>query len=150
MINHKRAVVLVATLTLGSIYSPATLSQSTAKAVFTPIAQLKWTSAGIPGVETAVTQGDMGKGPSHFYLKYPAGFSSPAHHHSPDHYATVVAGNLVLIADGKEHRLAPGSFFAFTGKAQHVARCEGSQACVMFIDARGAWDVVLAKVELGK
>jgi hypothetical protein len=27
----------------------------------------------------------------------------------------------------------------------HVARCEGSEPCVMFIDARGPWDVVPEK-----
>ena len=106
---------------------------------------LKWSGAGIPGVMTAVVQGDLAKGPSHFYLKYPAGFSAPAHHHSADHYATTVSGQLVLVTDGKEQSLAPGSYFAFTDKAVHAARCEGGQDCVMFIDARGAWDVVPAK-----
>ena len=63
---------------------------------------------------------------------------------------TTVAGNLVLIVDGKEQRLPPGSYFAFTGKARHAARCEGAQDCVMFIDARGRWDVVVAKPTSGK
>jgi quercetin dioxygenase-like cupin family protein len=87
----------------------------------------------------------MKKGASHFYLKYAGGFAAPVHHHSPDHYATTVSGNLVLVVDGKEHRLPPGSYFAFTGKAKHAGRCEGTEACVMFIDARGPWDVVLPK-----
>lgn len=139
-------VVLAATLVLPS----ALLAQGAAKAVLTPAADLKWTGAGVPGVETAVVKGDMAKGASHFYLKYAAGFAAPVHHHSPDHYATVVAGNLVLIVDGKEHRLPPGSYFAFTGKANHAARCEGAQDCVMFIEARGPWDVVLAKPKAGK
>jgi quercetin dioxygenase-like cupin family protein len=121
-----------------------------AKAVFAPAADLKWIGAGVPGVETAAVKGDMAKGASHFYLKYPAGFAAPVHHHSPDHYVTTVAGNLVLIVDGKEHRLPPGSYFAFTGKAPHAARCEGKQDCVMFVDARGKWDVVLPKPKAGK
>jgi quercetin dioxygenase-like cupin family protein len=120
-------------------------AQSPAKAVFTPAADLKWTGAGVPGVSTAVVTGNMAKGASHFYLKYASGFAAPVHHHSPDHFVTTVAGDLVLIVDGKEHRLPPGSYFAFTGKAKHAARCDGSQDCVMFIDARGPWDVVLAK-----
>jgi quercetin dioxygenase-like cupin family protein len=106
---------------------------------------LKWTEAGIPGVKTAVVQGDMAQGSSHFYLRYAAGFSAPRHHHSPDHYATTVSGQLVLVVDGKEQRLSPGSYFAFTDKAVHAARCEGSEDCVMFIDARGPWDVVPEK-----
>ena len=121
-----------------------------AKAVLTPVADLKWIGAGVPGVETAAVTGDTAKGASHFYLKYAAGFAAPVHHHSPDHYVTTVAGNLVLIVDGKEHRLPPGSYFAFTGKAPHAARCEGAQDCVMFVDARGKWDVVLPKAKAGK
>jgi quercetin dioxygenase-like cupin family protein len=101
-----------------------------------------WVQGGIPGVSTAAVEGDMGKGASHFFLKYAAGFVAPLHHHTPDHYVTTVSGNLVLVVDGKEHRLAPGSYFAFTGKATHAARCEGSEDCVMFVDARGKWDVV--------
>ena len=106
---------------------------------------LKWAEAGIPGVSTAAVEGDMAKGPSHFYLKYKAGFVAPVHHHSPDHYVTTVSGNLVLVVDGKEQKLTPGSFFALTDKAPHAARCEGSEDCVMFVDARGPWDVVPEK-----
>jgi len=130
---------------LALVSSPAVIAQGAAKSVFTPVADLKWTNAGVPGVASAVVKGDMAKGASHFYLKYGAGFVAPVHHHSPDHYVTTVTGDLVLVVDGKEHRLLPGSYFAFTGKAKHAARCEGSQDCVMFIDARGPWDVVMAK-----
>ena len=128
----------------------AALAQGKGKAVVTPAADLKWVGAGVPGVETAAAKGDMKKGASHFYLKYAAGFVAPVHHHSPDHYVTTVTGDLVLVVDGKEHRLPPGSYFAFTGKAPHAARCEGKQDCVMFVDARGKWDVVVPKAKTGK
>jgi quercetin dioxygenase-like cupin family protein len=150
MTKRSSTVTLAAALVLMSPYSPGPFAQATAQAVFTPAADLKWIGAGIPGVETAVVKGDMAKGASQFYLKYPAGFVAPVHHHSPDHYVTTVAGNLVLIVDGKEHRLPPGSYFAFTGKAKHAARCEGTQDCVMFIDARSGWDVVPEAPKAGK
>jgi len=150
MTNRSCAVAAAAVLVLAPAFSPAVFAQGPAKAVFTPAADLKWTNAGAPGVASAIVKGDMAKGPSHFYLKYGAGFVAPVHHHSPDHFVTTVTGDLVLIVDGKEHRLPPGSYFAFTGKAKHAARCEGSQDCVMFIDARGPWDVVLAKLKTGK
>jgi quercetin dioxygenase-like cupin family protein len=121
-----------------------------AKAVITPAGDVQWKSAGVQGVETAVVKGDMTKGASHFYLKYAAGFSAPVHYHSPNHFVTTVAGNLVLIVGGKEHSLPPGSYFALTGKALHAARCEGKQDCVMFVDARGKWDVVVPKARAGK
>jgi quercetin dioxygenase-like cupin family protein len=151
MTNWNCAVAAAAALALVPAFPPAVFAQGPTKAAFTPAADLKWIGAGVPGVASAVVKGDMAKGPSHFYLKYGAGFVAPVHHHSPDHYVTTVTGDLVLIVDGKEHRLPPGSYFAFTGKAKHAARCEGSQDCVMFIDARGAWDVVLAnKPQAGK
>ena len=149
--TKRSTAVALAVLVLMSAYSPGPFAQgAAAKAVFTPAADLKWIGAGVPGVETAAVKGDMAKGASHFYLKYAAGFVAPVHHHSPDHYVTTVTGNLVLIVDGKEHRLPPGSYFAFTGKAKHAARCEGAEACVMFVDARSAWDVVVAKPKAGK
>ena len=115
------------------------------KSMVAPKASLKWADAGIPGVTTAAVDGDMKKGSSHFFLKYPAGFVTPVHHHSADHYVTILSGNLTLVVDGKDHVLTPGSYFSLTDKAAHAARCEGKEDCVMFIDARGPWDVVPEK-----
>ena len=136
--NRSRTCLAAATLALG----PA-LAQGASKAVLTPASDLKWIGAGVPGVETAVVKGDMAKGASHFYLKYAAGFVAPVHHHSPDHYVTTVAGNLVLdrgrqgASPRRRARTSPSP-----ARRKHAARCEGAQDCVMFIDARGAWDVV--------
>ncbi|MBM2844207.1 MAG: hypothetical protein HW404_2044 [Anaerolineales bacterium] len=144
--KHSRVMLVATAVALLSVAGfPEAFAGDKAKAVFTPKAELKWNSAGIPGVSTAVVDGDMAKGPNRFYLKYAAGLVTPLHHHSPDHFVTTVSGTLVLVADGKEHRLPPGSYFAFTGKAAHAARCEGSEDCVMFIDALGPWDVVPEK-----
>jgi quercetin dioxygenase-like cupin family protein len=118
---------------------------ASAGVVVKPRADLKWSEAAIPGVSTAAVDGDMTKGASRFFLKYKSGLVTPQHHHSADHFVTTVAGNLVVIADGKEHKLPPGSYFAFTGKAVHATRCEGAEDCVMFIEARGPWDVVPAQ-----
>ena len=114
-------------------------------AVVVPKDGLAWKDAGVPGVSLAVVDGDPAKGPSHFYLKYKAGLATPLHHHTADHFVTTISGTLVLTAGGKEHKLSPGSFFALTGKAPHAAKVEGAEDCVMFIDARGAWDVVAEK-----
>jgi len=135
----------LALVVLSVTVTGVSLAQVASRAVVTSHSSLKWSDAGIPGVSTSVVEGDLSKGPSHFYLKYAAGFVAPVHHHSPDHYVTTVAGTLVLIMDGKEQRLAPGSYFALTGKASHAARCEGSEDCVMFVQALGPWDVVPEK-----
>jgi anti-sigma factor ChrR (cupin superfamily) len=132
------AVALAALLAV----APPSLAREASKAVLTPVSELQWGDAGIPGVQIAPVRGDRAKGPSHFFLKYAAGLATPVHHHSADHYVTVVSGTLSLSAGGREAKLPPGSYFAFTGKAAHVARVEGDQDCVMFVDSRGAWDVV--------
>jgi quercetin dioxygenase-like cupin family protein len=120
--------------------SPGTLT-------FVAADQVKWTDAGVPGVKIAAVHGDPSKGASHFMLQYPAGFVSPEHHHSPDHYVTVLSGSLVMTVDGTDHKAGPGSFFAFNKRKPHIAKCEGTAPCVMSIDARGKWDVVLPKAK---
>lgn len=132
-------------LALVSAALTALPAAASGKAVVTPSAELQWKETGIPGVTSAVVEGDMAKGASRFYLKYGAGLVTPAHHHSPDHYVTVVSGTLLLTVNGKEHRLTAGSYFALTDKIPHVAKVEGDLPCVMFIDAKGAWDVVVEK-----
>ena len=77
-------------------------------------------------------------------LKFVSGFAAPVHHHSSDHYGSVLSGNVVLVVDGKENKLPAGSYFAFTGKQKHATRCEAGSDCVIAIDARGKWDVVPA------
>jgi len=145
MADRMRGLRGATSVALALAVTQAVVAADMAGAAATPKGDLKWTEAGIPGVRTAAVGGDMAKGPSHFYLRYSAGLVTPVHHHSPDHYATTVSGSLVLVLDGNEHRLPPGSYFAFTGKARHAARCEGIEDCVMFIDARGPWDVVPEK-----
>jgi mannose-6-phosphate isomerase-like protein (cupin superfamily) len=115
------------------------------KTMLVPKADLVWKDMGIPGIKSAVVTGDMAKGPCRFFLTYPVGFVSPAHHHSSDHYVTVVSGTLLLTVGGKETRLEAGSFFALTNKAPHVTKVEGDQPVVMFIQADGPWDVVMEK-----
>jgi hypothetical protein len=50
-----------------------------------------------------------------------------------------------LTVDGKEHTLGPGSYFALTEKMPHTAKVEGNEEAVFFIQADGAWDVVMEK-----
>ncbi len=114
------------------------------KAVLTDVSQLQWKEVG-PSVSMSVVEGNPEKGASHFFLKYAQGLDAPLHHHSPDHFVTLLAGNLVLVVEGKETKLTPGSFFSLTHKAKHAAKCEQGADCVMFIDARGKWDVNFEK-----
>ena len=40
------------------------------------------------------------------------GGAAPLHHHSSDHYGTVVAGTIVLTVDGQDKKLPAGSYSA--------------------------------------
>jgi mannose-6-phosphate isomerase-like protein (cupin superfamily) len=134
------AAALVAAASL-----PALGAGESGGATMTAASDLQWKDMGIPGVASATVSGDMEKGPSRFFLRYPAGFVTPAHHHSADHYVTVVSGTITLTAGGKERKLGPGSYFALTGKASHVAKVEGGEPALFFIQADSAWDVVMEK-----
>ena len=138
-----RSMIKVAgAATLAALFVPLAMAAG-GKAVLTPASDAKWNDVpGFPGVKIAAVQGDPAKGASHAYHRLPAGFVSPVHHHSPDHYVTVVTGTLVLSVDGKETKLPPGSYFQFTGKKPHLTKCEAGADCTLFVDARGKWDVV--------
>jgi len=112
-------------------------------AALVPAGELKWSDVqGFPGLKMAVVDGDPGKGASHFMMKFPGGFASPLHHHTPDHYVSVISGTMVLNVDGKDQKLPAGSYFSFKGKKPHITKCEAGADCVLSIDARGKWDVI--------
>ena len=114
------------------------------KSVVMAKTDLKWKAMG-SGIEAAPVSGDMEKGPSRFFMKYPVGLVTPMHHHTANHHVTVVSGALTLTVGGKEHRLGPGSYFMLADRAGHVAKVEGNEPVVFFIQAEAPWDVVMAK-----
>ena len=142
MMRNVRLVAIVLATFIAAVTMPGV---AIGKSVVVPKAELKWVDMGIPGVAAAPVSGDMKKGPSRFFLKYPVGFVTPKHHHTTDHSVTVVSGTITLTVDGKDHRLGPGSYFELNNKAPHVAKVEGNEEAVFFIQAKGPWDVVMAK-----
>lgn len=143
--RKQAALVLAVALSL----SPA--ARAAGGAVYLPASELRWSDVpGNPGVQIAALQGDPGKGPSHFLLKFTGGFSAPLHYHSANHYVTVLAGTLVLAADGEERRLGAGSYFQFTAKKRHATRCEPGADCILSMDVRARWDVVPAAPPKGR
>ncbi len=116
--------------------------------VFVAKGDVKWADVpGMAGIQIAPVEGDPGKGASHFLLKFASGFSAPLHHHSANHFGTVVAGTMTLTVDGKDQKLPAGSFFAFSGKKPHMTKCETGAECVLSMDVRGKWDVVPEKTD---
>lgn len=138
--KHAVAVSISAALIAGT----PMLAVSAGSAVVMPKTDLKWKDMG-NGVTAATVSGDMEKGASRFFLKYPVGLVTPKHHHNADHYGSVVSGTITLTVEGKQHKLGPGSYFALTNKASHTAKVEGNEAAVFFIQADGPWNVVMDK-----
>lgn len=142
-----KSVAAVFTMAMAATaFAPYATAKETKKGgseVLMPTSSLKWSDvAGFPGVQMAVLEGNPGKGPHHSMLKFAGGFAAALHHHSSDHYGTVVTGTLVLTVDGKENKLPAGSYFSFKGRKQHMTKCEAGADCVLSMDARGKWDVV--------
>lgn len=79
------------------------------------------------GAELAVLNGDPGKeGPFTIRLRFPAGYSVPAHWHPMDETVTVISGNVSLGMGDRLDRsaaqaLAPGGFVALKAKQNHYA-----------------------------
>ena len=138
MIAMRNLLFLSATALVAVAPMPAAAEGAT---VVTPSADLQWKDMG-NGVSAAQVSGDMGTGASRFFLKYPVGLVTPNHHHDADHYATLVSGTVTLDVGGKRYTVGPGSYFALTGKASHVATVVGNEPAVFFIQADGPWNVV--------
>lgn len=129
-----------------ALFSAAFVSASEGgKSVVVSKSELKWKKLNDAGVAAAVVSGDMEKGPSRFFLKYPVGLTTPPHLHTTDHYVAVISGTITLTVGGKEHRVGPGSYFMLADKAPHIAKVEGNEDAIFFIEADGPWDVVATK-----
>ena len=143
---HKGIAAAFAMALAAAVVAPNALAKDTKKggdAALVPASSFKWSDVqGFPGVKMAVLHGNPEKGAHHAMMKLPGGFAAPLHHHTSDHYVTVVSGTLVLTVDGQETKLPPGSYFSFTGKKKHLTKCEAGTDCVLSVDSRGKWDVL--------
>jgi quercetin dioxygenase-like cupin family protein len=111
--------------------------------------ELKWVAVPDTPASMATVKGDSAKGPHASYIKLPGGFSAPLHSHTADHHVVVVAGTLTLTPEGgTAKKLGPGSWFEFTGKKKHGTACDAGADCVLFVAAKGAWDLVPAEPAL--
>ena len=140
--NHALVRALIAATVLSVAAAPAS---EVGKSVVLAKSDLKWKPLGNSGVAAAPVSGDMDKGPCRFFLKYPAGLVTPMHHHTANHHVTMISGSITLTVGGKDYRLGPGAYFMLSDRAAHIAKVEGSEDAVFFIQAEGPWDVMMAK-----
>lgn len=144
--KSKLTALLFAIAALSPFGSAGPVSAAAGGSVLIPTAEIKWIDVpGMTGIQIAPVDGDPSKGASHFFLKFAPGFAAPLHHHTANHSGTVVAGTLDLTVGGKEQKLPAGSFFSFSGKTAHMTKCEEGAECILSMDVRGKWDVVMEK-----
>jgi quercetin dioxygenase-like cupin family protein len=143
----KNTLTALMVVLAGLSWSTAPRAQAADKkkgVMLVPAEDVKWNDVpDMAGVQMAVVDGDPSKGPSHFFVKFAGGFAAPVHQHTANHFVTVVAGTVTLTVDGNEQKLGPGSFFAFSNKTKHATACAAGADCILSIDARGKWDVVM-------
>jgi mannose-6-phosphate isomerase-like protein (cupin superfamily) len=140
----KKHPTLIVVIAAALVSAASVLAAETGKSIVMAKADLKWKAMG-NGITAAAVSGDMDKGPSRFFLKYPAGLVTPLHHHTANHHVTLISGSITLTVGGKEHRLGPGAYFMLGDRAAHIAKVEGNEDAVFFIQAEAPWDVVMAK-----
>jgi quercetin dioxygenase-like cupin family protein len=141
------AAIVAAALLVPSLAGAKDAKKGGPSSIIVTPSDLKWTDApgAAPGVQIAAVSGDPSKGPAHFFVKLPSGYSAPLHHHTPDHYTVVVSGTMVFNVDGQDYTLPAGSYFQFMAKKTHTTKCTDAAGCTLFVDARGKWDVVPEK-----
>jgi quercetin dioxygenase-like cupin family protein len=133
-------------IAFGTVTAIGMAAHAKPSATFVTAGDLKWADVpDHPGVHIAAAEGDPKKGASHFFVKFDKGVAAPEHHHTADHFATVVSGTLVLTVDGKDTTLTAGTYCSFKGKKPHATKCDAAADCVLEIDARGKWDVIPEK-----
>lgn len=128
----------------------STKAAPASKATLKAADELKWTDPpnSPPGVKWSALWGDPEKGPHGAMHKFPAGFEAPLHHHTPDYRAVVISGTLIVTPDGgAAKKLGPGSYGSFTGKMKHTTKCDTASECLIMVDAKGPWDVVLEEAK---
>lgn len=101
------------------------------------------------GMQIAVVHGDpMGKGDYTIRLKFPAGYTFPAHYHPNAEHLTVLSGSFQLAMGEKEggtlHDYKPGDFLYIPGKKPHYGGAKSET--VIQLHGIGPFEIKLAGV----
>lgn len=91
-----------------------------------------------------VIQGDPSRGPSDLYMRFPAGYVTPWHFHSPTERLYVDKGKIQFeMMNGESRTLGEGGFVMVPGRMAHRASCTGDDECTFYLSSGGPFDVHL-------
>ena len=96
-----------------------------------------------PGCKMTVLRGDPARPAADVFLRIPSGYTIPAHSHTSAERMVLVAGQLdVTYAGHATVKLMRGDYAYGPPKLPHTARCNGPEACTLFIAFNTAVDAL--------
>ena len=96
-----------------------------------------------PGCQIAVLHGNPAEPGADVFLRVPPGYTIPAHSHTSAERMVLVSGQLdVTYAGHPTASLKPGDYAYGPATLPHTARCNGTEACTLFIAFNGAVDAL--------
>lgn len=141
------ALILMASCTKAEIDTPETAGL---EPIPIPAADLEWVEldpTGAPGVKLATLWGDPTSGPFGAFFLLPAGFAAPFHTHTHAMKLIIVSGTYIQQPDGAPaFRLGRGSYLMQPGgDYRHTTSCDSDSECLFFVEAEGAFDLMVAE-----
>lgn len=111
-------------------------------AVMKPADALEWVTPN--RIPFSYVWGDAKRGAHGEFVRFPAGFVSPVHHHSNAYHGVVIDGVLMNPMGRAESatRLPAGSYYFVPGGAVHTTRCVSEQDCLIYLHQDGPFDFV--------
>ena len=92
-----------------------------------------------PGCKIAVLHGNPAEPGADVFLRVPSGYTIPAHSHTSAERMVLVSGQLdVTYAGHPTVSLKRGDYAFGPALLPHTARCNGAEACTLFIAFNGA------------
>ena len=96
-----------------------------------------------PGCKISVLHGNPAEPGADVFLRVPAVYAIPAHSHTSAERMVLVSGQLdVTYAGHPTASLKPGDYAYGPATLPHTARCNGAEACTLFIAFNGAVDAL--------
>jgi quercetin dioxygenase-like cupin family protein len=96
-----------------------------------------------PGCRISVLHGNPAEPGADVFLRVPSGYTIPAHSHTSAERMVLVSGQLdVTYAGHPTVSLQRGDYAYGPAQLPHTARCNGAEACTLFIAFNGAVDAL--------
>lgn len=148
---HRLTLLAVLSVALGasgvlSAETPVAPEPDRPLALSAAAADLQWGDCPAifpPGCKIAVLHGNPAAPGADVFLRVPSGYTIPAHSHTSAERMVLVSGQLdVTYAGHPTASLKRGDYAYGPAKLAHIARCNGTEPCTLFIAFNSAVDAL--------